>query len=118
MKTRSSGAQSAAGPSGLFSAENAVDPRGRLHGEAACGPTPVKLSPLAGLALLALLACRHPHASGPLRQEAYVWQRSWTPAVREAVRQANGISGFVVLAAEVDLRQGAPGSPGSRWTRR
>jgi hypothetical protein len=54
------------------------------------------------------MACRHPHASGPLRQEAYVWQRSWSPAVREAVRQTPGISGLVVLAAEVDLRQGSP----------
>src|SRR4051794_8341690 len=65
-----------------------------------------------GAALLSLaflaLACRHPHAAGPLRQEAYVWQRSWSPAVRESVRQASGISGFVVLAAEVDLRQGSP----------
>jgi len=60
------------------------------------------------LSLLFALACRHPHASGPLRQEAYVWQRSWSPAVREAVRQASGFSGLVVLAAEVDLRQGAP----------
>ncbi len=58
--------------------------------------------------LAALAACRHPHASGPLRQEAYVWQRSWNPSVQAAVRQADGISGFVVLAAEVDLRQGAP----------
>ncbi|MEO7420537.1 MAG: hypothetical protein ABI163_26005, partial [Thermoanaerobaculia bacterium] len=53
------------------------------------------------------LACRHPHA-GTLRQEAYIWQRSWSPAVREAVGQASGISGFVVLAAEVDLRRGSP----------
>jgi hypothetical protein len=60
------------------------------------------------LILLFLLACQHPHAAGPLRQEAYVWQRSWSPAVREAVRQASEISGFVVLAAEVELRQGAP----------
>jgi hypothetical protein len=62
---------------------------------------------LLSLALLAS-ACRHPHASGPLRQEAYVWQRSWSPAVRQAIQQASGISGFVVLAAEVDLRQGLP----------
>ncbi|HSU81695.1 MAG TPA: DUF3142 domain-containing protein [Thermoanaerobaculia bacterium] len=62
---------------------------------------------LLSLILLAL-ACRHPHASGPLRQEAYVWQRSWSPAVRQAIQQASGISGFVVLAAEVDLRQGSP----------
>ncbi len=60
------------------------------------------------LSLLFALACRHPHAAGPLRQEAYVWQRSWSPAVREAMRQASGISGFVVLAAEVDLRRGSP----------
>jgi hypothetical protein len=60
------------------------------------------------LPLLLALACRHPQASGPLRQEAYVWQRSWTPEVRQAVRQASGISAFVVLAAEVDLRHGAP----------
>jgi hypothetical protein len=53
-------------------------------------------------------SCRHPHASGPLRQEAYVWQRSWSPAVREAVRQASGFSGLIVLAAEADLRRGAP----------
>jgi hypothetical protein len=60
------------------------------------------------LSLLFLSACRHPHAAGPLRQEAYVWQRSWNPAVREAVRQSSGIYGLVVLAAEVDLRQGSP----------
>jgi hypothetical protein len=63
---------------------------------------------LTALLLASALACRHPHASGPLRQEAYVWQRSWSPAVREAVRQAPGVAGFVVLAAEVDLRQGSP----------
>ena len=32
----------------------------------------------------------------------------WSPAVREAVRQVSGFSGLVVLAAEVDLRRGAP----------
>jgi hypothetical protein len=67
----------------------------------------VKRSALA-LLLASALACRHPHAAGPLRQDAYVWQRSWSPAVREAVRQAFGFSGLVVLAAEVDLRRGAP----------
>ncbi|HEY0552626.1 MAG TPA: DUF3142 domain-containing protein [Thermoanaerobaculia bacterium] len=64
---------------------------------------------LIGVALLALLAaCRHPSASGPLRQEAYVWQRSWNSAVQEAVRRTPGISGLVVLAAEVDPAQGSP----------
>ena len=37
-----------------------------------------------------------------------MWQRAGGPAVRAAVRNADGISGFVVLAAEVELRQGAP----------
>src|SRR4051812_15848115 len=60
------------------------------------------------LSLLLLAACRHPPVSGPLRQEAYVWQRSWNPAVRSAVAEASGISGFVVLAAEVDLRGRTP----------
>jgi Protein of unknown function (DUF3142) len=58
--------------------------------------------------IFASTGCGHPHVSGPLRQEAYVWQRSWSPAVRQAIQQASGISGFVVLAAEVDLRQGSP----------
>ncbi|HEV8582494.1 MAG TPA: DUF3142 domain-containing protein [Thermoanaerobaculia bacterium] len=47
-------------------------------------------------------------AAGPLRQEAYVWQRSWTPAVRDAARQSRDFAGLVVLAAEVDLRNPAP----------
>ncbi|HEX9943168.1 MAG TPA: DUF3142 domain-containing protein [Thermoanaerobaculia bacterium] len=57
-----------------------------------------------------LAACRDaPHrAAGPLRQEAYVWQRSWTPAVQESVRQAKDFAGVVVLAAEADLRGPAP----------
>ncbi|HSF39584.1 MAG TPA: DUF3142 domain-containing protein [Thermoanaerobaculia bacterium] len=58
--------------------------------------------------LLLLAACRSERASGPLRQEAYVWQRSWTPSVREAVAEARGFAGIVVLAAEVDFRGAAP----------
>ena len=34
-------------------------------------------------ALLLLAACRR--ASGPLPQEVYVWQRSWTPEVESAL---------------------------------
>lgn len=56
---------------------------------------------LAGLSA-ALAACVPPTASGPLPQEAYVWQRRWTPAVAEAVRGAEGFRGLVALAAEVD----------------
>ncbi len=59
--------------------------------------------------LLALAACHEePPVHGPLRQEAYVWQRDWSPAVREAVGQAKDFSSLVVLAAEVDLSQRAP----------
>ncbi|HSN88535.1 MAG TPA: DUF3142 domain-containing protein, partial [Thermoanaerobaculia bacterium] len=68
-------------------------------------PSPVRrLLPL----LLLLAACRSERVSGPLRQEAYVWQRSWTPSVREAVAEARGFAGLVVLAAEVDFRGAAP----------
>lgn len=51
-------------------------------------------------------ACeRAPRASGPLPQEAYVWQRQWTPAVREAVGRTEGLSRLVTLGAEVDFRR-------------
>lgn len=68
----------------------------------------MKPSPLLLGLLLALSACRAERASGPLRQEAYVWQRSWTPDVQESVRQARDFAGLVVLAAEADLRNQAP----------
>ena len=65
---------------------------------------------LAILSCLSLLACQaeQPPVSGPLRQEGYLWQRDWSPAVREGVRQAADFPGLIVLAAEVDLRTGAP----------
>ncbi|MFY9821992.1 MAG: DUF3142 domain-containing protein [Thermoanaerobaculia bacterium] len=58
---------------------------------------------------LSLAACHEePPAHGPLRQEAYVWQREWSPAVQESIGQAKDLAGLVVLAAEVDLRPQAP----------
>ena len=43
-----------------------------------------------------------PRAIGPFPQEAYVWQRDWTPAVREAISSnSNPFSRLVVLAAQV-----------------
>lgn len=55
---------------------------------------------IAGLAL----ACLHAAALSPtpaLRQDAYVWQRVWTPAVSAALQQSNAlIDGWRVLAAE------------------
>ena len=53
--------------------------------------------------LLGLWLRRGRRASGPLPQEAYVWQRSWEPEVRSAVRQTQDLAGLVALAAEVDL---------------
>jgi hypothetical protein len=43
----------------------------------------------------------------PMSQQAYVWQRAWTPAVREAV-EASGkdVAGYTVLAAEVSFGSG------------
>ncbi len=66
-------------------------------------------SRLAVLSLAVLLAACGQDASGPLPQEAYVWQRDWTPAVRASVRQASkDFSGLIVLAAEVDPRSQPP----------
>jgi hypothetical protein len=58
---------------------------------------------LLSLALLAPACQPRERAAGPLPQEAYVWQRAWTPAVREAVGQASDFAGLTVLAAEIDL---------------
>ncbi len=54
-------------------------------------------------------SCGHSgRASGPLPQEAYVWQRAWTPAVREAVGRAGDFRSLTVLGAEVDLSSRPP----------
>ena len=67
----------------------------------------LSLRSLVSFPLFALtLACQpQERAAGPLPQEAYVWQRAWTPAVREAVSQASDFAGLTVLAAEIDLSQ-------------
>jgi hypothetical protein len=67
---------------------------------------------------LALCACSRGRASGPLAQEAYVWQRAWTPAVREAVGKAGDFRSLVVLAAEVDLSSRPPriARPAIAWS--
>ena len=44
-----------------------------------------------------------------LPQEAYVWQRAWTPPVAAALRQhGDAFSNVVALAAEVSWKQGRP----------
>ncbi|MFM1770000.1 MAG: hypothetical protein RJA22_2529 [Verrucomicrobiota bacterium] len=50
-----------------------------------------------------------PRVSGPFPQEAYVWQRAWTPAVAAAVSgHTSGLTRLVVLAAEVRWDRGEP----------
>lgn len=72
---------------------------------------------LAAAVLILLGACAPERASGPLPQEAYVWQRAWTPAVRQAVGKASDFQTLVVLAAEVDLstRPARVARPGVAW---
>lgn len=57
--------------------------------------------------ILGLLAC-HADPPPPLRQEAYVWQRVWSPAVEQAVASSD-FDALTVLAAEVSWSDGAPG---------
>lgn len=48
-------------------------------------------------------------ATGPFPQEAYVWQRAWTPAVSAAVRESTGrVNSLTVLAAEVEFQDKTP----------
>ncbi len=50
-----------------------------------------------------------PRTQGEMLQEAYVWQRSWTPSVPAAVtRSAPELQGFTVLAAEISWSKGQP----------
>ena len=58
---------------------------------------------------LALLLSACDRSSAPLTQQAYVWQRDWTPAVSAAVnRSAPKLQGFVVLGAQISWKQGKP----------
>lgn len=48
-------------------------------------------------------------ASGPLRQDAYVWQRDWSESVIGAVREhAPNFSELIVLSVEVSWTRGRP----------
>lgn len=60
------------------------------------------------LAALWLQRERPRRLSGPLPQEAYVWQRSWGPGVRGALARTSDLAALVVLAAEVDLSTDPP----------
>lgn len=63
----------------------------------------------AGLAAgVVWLARPEPRASGPLAQEAYVWQRRPGPEVRQAAARAGDLTRLVFLAAEADPRTEPP----------
>lgn len=67
----------------------------------------------AGLAVCALAAWMWlkpaPRAATPMVQEAYVWQRVWTPAVRAAVLEHDRrLTRLVVLGAEISWDKGQP----------
>jgi len=48
-------------------------------------------------------------ASGPLRHEAYVWQRTWSQPVREAITQhGTNFSTLAILKAEISWKDGQP----------
>ncbi len=72
---------------------------------------------LAATILIVFCGCARDRASGPLPQDAYVWQRAWTPAVRDAAGKASDFQVLVILAAEVDLSTRPPriARPGIAW---
>ena len=60
--------------------------------------------------LFLLLACATPSTTTPLTHEAFVWQRVWTPPVREAVAN-HTLDGLVPLVGEVQWSDDRP-----HWT--
>ena len=58
------------------------------------------------IAAIALAGCDRTEQaiSGPLKQRGYLWQREWTPAVVEALGEADRrMDGVVILGAEINL---------------
>ena len=55
--------------------------------------------------LTALLHCASAPATGPLPQDAYVWQQAWTPAVQEAAH-THPFRDLVVLGGTLDWEVG------------
>ena len=63
----------------------------------------------AGAILAAAWVFARPHPPRPLARQAYVWQRAWNEAVRDAIQEHQGsFSGLAVLGAEVTWRQKTP----------
>ena len=54
-------------------------------------------------ALVALTGCGGENQGASLSNQAYVWQRDWSPAVLQAVTSARGrLDGLVVLGLQID----------------
>ena len=70
---------------------------------------------LAVLAVLFFFWRRPQRTHGPLPQEAYIWQRSWGPEVGASLGRAAGLTGFTILAAEVDLSTDPPRVTQAAW---
>ncbi len=61
------------------------------------------------LALWTLWPCESSRASGLIAHQAYVWQRSWGPQVRDSISKAEErLAGIVALGAEVSWEGGRP----------
>ncbi|MFL9897079.1 DUF3142 domain-containing protein [Paraburkholderia fungorum] len=68
---------------------------------AACGVSPLAL--VLTLILTLVSGCSKPPA--PLPNDAYIWQRKWTPSVTSAIAQSSGfVQTWHVLAAEKDSK--------------
>jgi Protein of unknown function (DUF3142) len=64
------------------------------------------LTRLACIAAIAFAGCDRTEEtiSGPLKQRGYLWQREWTPAVVDALGEADRrMDGVVILGAEINL---------------
>ena len=77
---------------------------------------------LGSLVLVCILACAAwlhfrpaPRATGPLRQEAYLWQRAWSDPVRNALADhGSDFSRIVILSAQLSWERDADGLPKPR----
>src|SRR5262245_17064749 len=64
---------------------------------------------VATLAVVILFVRPGKRSTGPLRHEAYVWQRAWSPPVRDAVTQhGTNFSSLSILKAEISWKDKQP----------
>jgi len=71
----------------------------------------VKAITILSATIVAFAGCNRSEVkvSGPLPQRGYIWQREWTPAVIDSLRQAKPrMSGVVLLGAEINFGGKSP----------